>query len=409
MILKYLSIIYVQSLTLGYVTDTCTVKYSMFLFNARFNVATMKDINAAFIKIYKMNWMNDLINRENGEIDESGNITLAHGAGGLMTQALIEFLIKNVTKKNVSDGIGLLEMDDGATIPVPGTDLVIVVATDGHTVDPLFFPGGDIGKLAVCGTANDVLMMNADPLAITHALIIEEGFSIEALKRINDSFVVTANDEGIAIIGGDTKVMPQGTMKGVISATTGIGIARKVDVVVDSGVQPGDDIVVTGTLGDHGTALLACRQGLSFDTALVSDVHVLRREVEIIRKYSPTAMKDPTRGGIAMALNELASKSGVSIWIDEPSVPFQQATIAACEMLGLSPYELASEGRALVAVQEGNGEALVEALKQLPDAEEAAVLGHAKAERPGKVFLKTSIGGTRILNAPLGESIPRVC
>jgi len=353
--------------------------------------------------------MNETDSHTSEMINEAGTITLSHGAGGLMTQALIDFLIKNVANKNVSGGIGLLEMDDGATIPIPGTDLAIVVATDGHTVDPLFFPGGDIGKLAVCGTANDVLMMNADPIAITHALIIEEGFPIADLKRINDSFVATANGEGIAVIGGDTKVMPRGTLKGVISATTGIGIARKNDIVIDSGVQPGDDIVVTGTLGDHGTALLACRQGLSFETALLSDVHVLSREVAIIRNFSPRAMKDPTRGGIAMALNELASKSGVSIWIDEDKIPFQQATISACEMLGLSPYELACEGRVLVSVPEGTGDALVEALGQVPEAKDAVVIGHARAERPGKVLLRTSIGGTRILNAPLGEPIPRVC
>nr|MDO8108931.1 AIR synthase related protein [Candidatus Sigynarchaeota archaeon] len=207
-------------------------------------------------------------------LDESGTITLSHGAGGLMTQALIEYLIKNVEKKNVPDGVGLVEMDDGATIPIPGSDWVIVVTSDGHTVDPIFFPGGDIGMLAVCGTINDVLMMNADPVALTHVLIIEEGFPIKDLKRINDSLVATANEWGIAIIGGDTKVMPKGTLKGVISATTGIGLARKSEIVLDAGVKPGDDIVVTGTLGDHGTALLACRQGLSFDTDLKSDVHV---------------------------------------------------------------------------------------------------------------------------------------
>jgi len=343
------------------------------------------------------------------KIKEGDTITLSHGAGGLVTQSLIDFLVKNVLKKNVADGIGLLEMDDGATIPVRGTDIDVVVSTDGHTVHPLVFPGGDLGKLAVSGTANDVLMMNADPVAITNALIIEEGFPIAELKAINDSFVTTANDAGIAIIGGDTKVMPRGTLKGVISATTGIGFARKKDIVVDSGVQAGDDIVVTGTLGDHGTALLACRQGLSFDTELQSDVHVLIPEVGIIRQFSPHAMKDPTRGGLAMALNELASKSGVSLWIDEERVPFQQATISACEMLGLSPYELASEGRALVTCPEGNGEALVDLLRHLPEAKDAVVIGRAKSERPGKVLLKTTIGGTRILNAPLGEPIPRVC
>lgn len=336
-------------------------------------------------------------------------VTLAHGAGGLMTRHLIDFLVKNVARKNVSGGVGLVEMDDGATVPIPGTDQVVVITTDGHTVDPIFFPGGDLGKLAACGTANDVLMMNADPVALTHAIIVEEGFPIKDLKRINDSFVAIANEWGIAIIAGDTKVMPKGTLKGMISVTAGIGIAKRDDIVVDDHVCAGDDIVVTGTLGDHGTALLAVRQGLSFETELVSDVQVLANVVRTARKFAPRAMTDPTRGGLAVALNEIAEKSGVGIWIDEDKVPFQKATISACEMLGLSPYELASEGRAVIAVPAGHGDALVAALRKLPESKDAVLIGHASTDRPGKVFLKTRVGGTRILAMPLGESIPRVC
>jgi hydrogenase expression/formation protein HypE len=344
-----------------------------------------------------------------GRIDENGTITLSHGAGGLLTRQLIDFLVRGVERKNVNGGVGLREMDDGATIPIPGTDQVVVVTTDGHTVEPLFFPGGDLGKLALCGTANDVLMMNADPVAITHALIVEEGFSIKELKRLNDSFVNEANRWGIAIIGGDTKVMPKGSLKGVISATTGIGIARREDIVVDNHVQPEDEVIVTGTLGDHGTALLAVRQGISFETSLVSDVNVLANVVRVARKYKPRAMTDPTRGGLAVALNEIAEKSGISIWIDEASVPFQQATISACDMLGLNPYELASEGRAVIIVPAGKGAGLVSELRKLPESKDAVVIGQAKSEKPGKVLMKTMIGGTRILAMPLGEPIPRVC
>nr|MDO8088562.1 hydrogenase expression/formation protein HypE [Candidatus Sigynarchaeum springense] len=346
---------------------------------------------------------------QGGSIDDAGPVTLAHGAGGLMTKNLVDYLIKNVAKKSVPGGVGLVEMDDGATVPIPGTDRVVVVTTDGHTVDPIFFPGGDLGKLAACGTANDILMMNADPVALTNAIIVEEGFPIKELKRINESLVATANEWGIAIIAGDTKVMPRGTLRGVVIVTTGIGIAKKGDIVVDSNVRPGDDIIVTGTLGDHGTVLLAVRQGLSFDTELVSDVQVLANVAKITRKFAPRAMTDPTRGGLAVALNEIASKSRVSIWIDEDKIPFQKATVAACEMLGLSPYELASEGRAVIAVPEGQGEALVIELKKLPEGKSAAVIGHAAREKPGKVFLRTHIGGTRILAMPLGEPIPRVC
>ncbi len=346
---------------------------------------------------------------QGGSIDEAGVVTLSHGAGGLMTRNLIEYLVKNVAKKNVPNGVGLREMDDGATVPIPGTDQVVVITTDGHTVDPIFFPGGDLGKLAACGTANDVLMMNADPVALTHAIIVEEGFPIKDLKRINDSLVATANEWGIAIIAGDTKVMPKGTLKGVISVTTGIGIAKRGDIVLDSHVRPGDDVVVTGTLGDHGTALLAVRQGLSFDTELVSDVQVLANVVRVARKFAPRAMTDPTRGGLAVALNEIAEKSGVSIWIDEDKVPFQKATVAACEMLGLSPYELASEGRAVIVVPGGQGEALASALRKLPESKDAIVIGQASKERPGKVLVRTRVGGTRVLAMPLGEPIPRVC
>ncbi|MBN2151680.1 MAG: hydrogenase expression/formation protein HypE, partial [Candidatus Lokiarchaeota archaeon] len=265
------------------------------------------------------------------------------------------------------------------------------------------------GKLAACGTINDVLMMNADPIALTHAIVVEEGFPIDDLKRINDSLVATANQWGVAIIAGDTKVMPKGTLRGVISATTGIGIAKRADVVVDGNVQPGDDIVVTGTLGDHGTALLAVRQGISFETELVSDVQVMMNVVRVARNHTPHAMTDPTRGGLAMALNEIAEKSRVSIWLEEDLVPFQRATVAACEMLGLSPYELASEGRAVIAVPGGQGEALVAELRGLPEAKGAVVIGQASKEKPGKVFVKTRVGGTRILAMPLGEPIPRVC
>jgi hydrogenase expression/formation protein HypE len=342
-------------------------------------------------------------------IDATGKIALGHGAGGLMTRALIEFLTKDVANRLVAGGVGLDAWDDGATIPVDQTGSMLIVTTDGHTVDPLFFPGGDLGTLAACGTLNDVLVMGGKPVAITNAIIIEEGFSVEDLARLNDSFVRILNGAGVALVGGDTKVMPKGALNGVISVTTGIGFAAENEIILDSGAKQGDDVVVTGTIGDHGTALLATRKGLSFQTDIVSDVHLLNAEVAIIRKYSPTSMKDPTRGGIATVLNEIAGLSKVSIWLEEDAVPFQQATMSCCDALGLNPYELASEGRAVVTVPGGNGEALVSELRALPGCERAAVIGSVRAERPGKVLVKTRIGGTRILATPLGEPIPRVC
>ncbi|MFX0099327.1 MAG: hydrogenase expression/formation protein HypE [Candidatus Hodarchaeota archaeon] len=342
-------------------------------------------------------------------IDLDGSVNISHGAGGILSQALIDFLIKSIKKKNLADGIGLKELDDGATIPIPNNDKLVVVSSDGHTVDPLIFPGGDLGKLSVCGAVNDILVMGADPIALTHVLIIEEGFSIKDLKALHDSFVNTVDEAGIAVIAGDTKVMPKGTLNGCISATTSIGFVDKKNLITDAGVQPGDDIVVTGTLGDHGMSLIACRKGMEFETDLISDVHLLNRVVDIARKYNPRAMKDPTRGGLAVALNDFASKSGVSIWLDEDNVPFNETTVSACEMLGLSPYELASEGKAVISVPEGKGQELVKELRNLPESKDAAVIGTAKSEKTGKVFIKTRIGGTRILSVPIGEPIPRVC
>ncbi|MHA1791095.1 MAG: hydrogenase expression/formation protein HypE [Promethearchaeota archaeon] len=345
----------------------------------------------------------------NGLLDESGTIKIGHGAGGLMSQALIDFLIKGIEHKHVNGGTGLEELDDGATIPIEGTDKLIVVTSDAHTVEPLFFPGGDLGKLAVCGTINDILVMGARPLAITHAIIIEEGFQISELKKLNQSFVETANKARIAVIAGDTKVMPKNTLNGCISATTGIGIVSINELVQDSGLQPGDEIIVSGTIGDHGTALLACRHGISFETDILSDVAMVTNIVNIAMKYRPSVMKDPTRGGLASTLNEIASKSRVSIWLDEEKIPFQQATISACNMLGLNPFELASEGRVIIGVKKGKGQELVDELKKLPGCSRAEIIGEARQDRPGKVFIKTQIGGTRILSTPLGEPIPRVC
>ena len=342
-------------------------------------------------------------------IDEDGSITIGHGAGGLMSQALIDFLLKDVEKKNLPNAIGTRELDDGATVPGIDKNNYMVVTTDGHTVDPLFFPGGNLGKLAVCGTVNDVLMMGGTPVAITHAVFIEEGFSFKQLREVNDGFVKTANQAKLVIIAGDTKVMPKGSLQGIISATTGIGFVGKGELVTDAGVRAGDEIVVTGTLGDHGTALLAKRKGLSFETDLISDVKLLTGEVNAIKNYNPTAMKDPTRGGLATALNEFALKSGVSIWLDEKKIPFQPATIAACDMLGLNKYELASEGRVVLAVPRGSGKMIVDDLINNCNCKDATIVGEARSEKPGKVFIRTKIGGTRILPIPLGESIPRVC
>ena len=348
------------------------------------------------------------------EKKESSNvIRLAHGAGGVLQEELIDFITKNIPFKNVNNGIGVEELDDGATIPFKDYDKEIVITADGHTIYPIFFPGGDLGTLSICGTVNDLIMMGAEPLALTSMIIIEEGFEFNKLDKIVNSMNLMAKKANIAIIAGDTKVMPRGTLNEMIIATTGIGIKDRNIKVLDNNIKVKDHIILTGSIGDHGTALLASREGLNISTDLKSDISLLldiydKIKLEISNNYIH-AMKDPTRGGIAAALNDWASKSNVSIWIDEEKVPLKKQVIAICDMLGLDPYNIACEGRALLAVDPGHSKDVLEKINLSQIGKDAEIIGEVKAEDPKRVFLKTVVGGTRFIDMPLGESIPRIC
>lgn len=348
------------------------------------------------------------------EKSEHANIIrLAHGAGGVLQEELIEFITKGIFLKKINNGIGVEERDDGATIPLDNYDKEIVVTADGHTVYPLFFPGGDLGKLSVCGTVNDLLMMGAEPLALTSAFIIEEGFKFETLGKIVDSLNATAKEVNVAIIAGDTKVMPRGTLNEIVIATSGIGIKDKSIVVLDKNVKIGDKIIVTGTIGDHGIALMATREGLNISTDLKSDVAPLLEinkaiKNEINNNYVH-AMKDPTRGGIAGALNEWAKKSNVSIWLEEEKIPIKKQVNAICDMLGLDPYDIVCEGKALLSVDPAQANSILKKIKSTKLGKDAEIIGEVKAENPKKIFLKTIVGGTRFVDMPLGEPIPRIC
>ncbi|MFX1340006.1 MAG: hydrogenase expression/formation protein HypE [Promethearchaeota archaeon] len=348
------------------------------------------------------------------ESNESSKIIrLAHGAGGILQEQLINFITKDIVLKNVNNGIGVEELDDGATIPLKDYDKEIVITADGHTVFPLFFPGGDLGKLSVCGTVNDILMMGAEPLALTSMFIIEEGFKFEILKKIVQSLNSTAKEANIAIIAGDTKVMPRGTLNEIIIATTGIGIKDKKIKIVDNGLKAGDKIIITGTIGDHGIALMASREGLNISTDLKSDVSLLIEIFNVIKKDIHEnlihAMKDPTRGGIAGALNHWASKSNVSIVIDEEKIPIKKQVSAICDMLGLDSFNIACEGRALMAVDSNQSEVILRKIKKTKLGREAMIIGEVQKVNPGRVLLKTIVGGTRFIDMPLGEPIPRIC
>ena len=335
-------------------------------------------------------------------------VKLSHGAGGTAMDALIkELFLGGFTRKQALGGVGLDALDDGASIRVG--DREVVLTMDGHTVDPLFFPGGDLGKLAVCGAVNDTVVMGADPVAILDSIIVEEGFPIADLKRLVASMNGAAEEAGVAIISGDFKVMPAGSLDGIVISTAGVGVLRG-PRVLDSLAKPGDKVIVTGTVGDHGIALMSVREGLSFTTELVSDVSpIIETVIAALKIGKVHAMKDVTRGGLTSALNEFAEKSHVSIWLEDGKIPVKMAVRSASDMLGLDPYEVTCEGKAVICVSQETADAALAAIKATPYGVDAEIIGEVKADHPGMVLMKTLVGGTRIMRKPIGEPIPRVC
>ncbi|NHI94188.1 MAG: hydrogenase expression/formation protein HypE [Candidatus Lokiarchaeota archaeon] len=335
-------------------------------------------------------------------------ISLAHGAGGKIMADLLRIITASITEKNLVNGIGLKELDDGGTIPLETQEMVITA--DAHTVDPIFFPGGDIGRLAVSGTVNDVLMMGAVPLVITDTIVVEEGFETSELKKILDSMNETAKEAGVKIIAGDFKVVPKGKLDKIMISTSGVGIVEKGKVILDSGLKPGNKIIITGTIGDHGTAILALREGMEFETTLKSDTRPLTDLILTARNNGKiTAMKDPTRGGISSALNEIAEKSGVSIVLNEIDLPIRQEVKTASEIFGIEPLDITCEGIAIIGVESNDANKVLESIKNSKYGENARIIGEVKSENPGKVILKTLYGSHRIIDMPPGEPIPRVC
>ncbi len=333
-------------------------------------------------------------------------ITGLHGAGGELMQRLISEVILPLFPLKSAGPLGLEALDDGAVLSLHGGRLV--VTTDSHVVKPLEFPGGDIGVLAACGTVNDLAVMGARPVAVTLGLVVEEGFPIEELKRYLSSFAAVLSDLGVAVVAGDTKVMGAGELDGLVLATTGIGVAE--GFVSDSGLKPGDRILVTGSVGDHGMAILAAREGLPLEGEIRSDVAPVWPLVErALRVGGVSAMKDPTRGGLAAALNEMARKARVGILVREEEIPVTPEVKGLAELLGISPLSLACEGRAVIGVSPDRAEAVLDALRAEPLGREARIIGEAVEAYPGKVVLETGVGGKRFLEMPLGDPVPRIC
>jgi hydrogenase expression/formation protein HypE len=298
-------------------------------------------------------------------------------------------------------------MDDGATLQVEAKG--IIVCTDAHTVQPLFFPGGNIGSLTACGTINDLAVMGAKPLALTNTVIVEEDFEIEMLRTILKSLNDVLKSLDVAMIAGDTKVMPKGTLDQLVMSTTGIGTVYGEKPVSDNGALEGDDLLVTGPIGDHGTSLLAHREGLEFDTDLTSDVAPLWTPIrDCLDIGGVHAMKDPTRGGTAVALNEIASKSQLELEIEEELVPIRPAVQSLCEILGLNPLHMSCEGTVVMAVNSSKTDDILGALRKHETTEDAKVIGRFKKGK-GRVTMKTMVGGRKVIQVPYGEPVPRVC
>jgi hydrogenase expression/formation protein HypE len=342
-----------------------------------------------------------------GFVDD--RIGLKHGAGGRAMRALIEQVcLAGLGGGAATDGIGLAAMDDGAAIRAG--DRWLVVTTDSHVVHPIFFPGGDIGRLAVCGTVNDLAVMDATEVtALTCAIIIEEGFPRADLERVYASIRAACEEAGAPIVTGDTKVMGRGEIDGLVLNTAGVGFCAR--PVPDSGLAPGDVLIVTGTVGDHGMAIMAARHALALEGDLSSDVapiNGLIREALRAGGEGVVAMKDPTRGGLSSALHEMAQKSRVGILVEESSVPVRTDVRGASDLLGIDPLVMANEGKAVIGVRAQLADAVLAALRAHPLGREAARIGRCIDQHAGAVILDTGFG-RRILAEPEGEPLPRIC
>ncbi len=334
-------------------------------------------------------------------------IALKHGSGGRAMRSLIEGVFLEGLGGPV-DGVGLSALDDGAAIRVG--DRWLVVTTDSHVVQPIFFPGGDIGRLAISGTVNDLAMMGAtEPLGLTNAVVIEEGFPTADLERIRDSMRAALREAGAVVVTGDTKVMGRGELDGIVLNTAGFALCDR--VITDAGLRPGDRVIVTGTIGDHGFTILSLRHRLGLDGDLRSDVapvNGLIRAALSAGGEAIVAMKDPTRGGLASALHEMAEKGKVSILVEEAKVPLRPEVRAAAELTGIDPLFVANEGKAVIGVRPEAADRVLAALRAHPQGRDAAIVGTCHPERPGAVILDTGFG-RRLVGELEGDPMPRIC
>lgn len=332
-------------------------------------------------------------------------IVMGHGGGGKLSAELVEHLFLPAFRNDALANLG-----DASIVPLAGQRLAI--STDSFVVRPLFFPGGSIGDLAVNGTVNDLAVSGARPLYLTVGMILEEGLPIASLARIANDMAKAAQTAGVQIVTGDTKVVEKGHGDGCYVNTAGVGLVSLDTDIGPTRAKPGDNILVSGTIGDHGTAIMSVREGLEFQTTIRSDTAALNYLIERLLKAGGSGihvMRDPTRGGVASSLNEISLASNVGVVLEEKAFPVRSEVRAACELLGLDPIFVANEGKVLVFVADSRAAAVLEAMRSDPLGRDSAIIGRVVDQHPGMVVAHTSIGASRVVAMQIGEQLPRIC
>ena len=336
-------------------------------------------------------------------IRPTDTVILGHGSGGTLSRDLLNRLFLPELGKAAPRAL-----DDSAVVTIDGQRYALT--TDSHVVSPLFFPGGDIGRLAICGTVNDLAMIGATPVALTCGFMIEEGLSFEVLQRVMTSIKEAAQEAGVYIAAGDTKVVQKGGVDQLFINTSGMGKIPEGINISGTNAREGDVVIVSGTIGDHGIAVLSAREGLGFETTLESDVAPLNHLVQaMIGAGEIHVLRDPTRGGLATSLVEISEQSNVTIEINEQNLPYKPAVKAACEMLGFDPLYVANEGKLVAFVKESDAQKILDVMRQTTYGDDAAVIGKVIGSGKPQVRLKTAIGGTRLVDMLPGEMLPRIC
>ncbi|HEY6270471.1 MAG TPA: hydrogenase expression/formation protein HypE [Terriglobales bacterium] len=337
-------------------------------------------------------------------VTDRTRIVLGHGSGGKLTADLIQSLFLPAF-----DNPYLARLDDQAVLDLAQARWAFT--TDSFVVTPIFFPGGDIGELAINGTVNDLAMSGAVPRYIAAAFVLEEGLELDVLRRVVDSMRSAAAAAGVMLVTGDTKVVDRGKGDQVFITTTGLGLIERPIAISTDRARPGDRVILSGSIGDHGMAVMSCRENLEFDGAIESDTAPLHTLVQAMLEASEQihCLRDPTRGGLATTLNEIASRSAAGIEVEEGAIPVKESVKGACEILGFDPLYVANEGKLVAFVPESAANAVLEAMRNHPAGREARIIGSVVSEHRPLVLLKTTVGGTRIVDVMVGEQLPRIC